>query len=174
MVRWLRQTEWPWWQAGILVGLLNMFAFYTANYYLSTSTTFSRAAGMVVGLFAPGHVAENAYYQAHKPVVDWQFMLVIGIFLGAFLASKLSGSFQVSLVPDLFAARFGQGTIRRLGIGLLGGVLLGFGARMADGCTSGHTISGAAQLALSGWVATMGFFIGGIALTLLIYGRRSY
>jgi hypothetical protein len=45
---------------------------------------------------------------------------------------------------------------------------------MADGCTSGHTISGAAQLALSGWVATMGFFLGGIALALLIYGRRSY
>jgi uncharacterized membrane protein YedE/YeeE len=63
---------------------------------------------------------------------------------------------------------------RRWGIGLLGGVLLGFGARMADGCTSGHTLSGAAQLALSGWVATMGFFIGGITLALLIYGRRSY
>jgi len=174
MVRLLRQREWPWWQAGILLGLLNMLAFYTANYYLSTSTTFSRAAGMLVGLFAPGHVAENTYYQAHKPVVEWQFMVVIGIFIGTFLASKLSGSFRVSLVPDLFAARFGQGAIRRSGIGLLGGVLLGFGARMADGCTSGHTISGAAQLALSGWVATMGFFLGGIALALLIYGRRSY
>jgi hypothetical protein len=45
---------------------------------------------------------------------------------------------------------------------------------MADGCTSGHTLSGAAQLALSGWVATAGFFAGGIALALIIYGRRSY
>lgn len=52
-------------------------------------------------------------------------------------------------------------------------MLLGFGARMAGGCTSGHTLSGAAQLVLSGWVATMGFFIGGITPALLIYGRRS-
>ena len=174
MVRWLRQRAWPWWQAGVLLGLLNMVAFYTANAYLSTSTTFSRAAGMIVGLFSPDHVAANAYYQAHKPIVDWQFMLVIGLFIGAFLASRLSGSFRVSLVPDLFAARFGPSAARRWGIGLLGGVLLGFGARMADGCTSGHTISGAAQLALSGWVATLGFFGGGIALALLLYGRRSY
>jgi uncharacterized membrane protein YedE/YeeE len=174
MVQWLRQREWPWWQAGALLGLLNAATFYFSNYYLSTSTTFSRAAGMIVGLFAPEHVAQNAYYQVHTPIVDWQFMLVIGLFLGAFLASKLSGAFQVSLVPDLFAARFGEGTGRRWGIGLLGGVLLGFGARMADGCTSGHTLSGAAQLALSGWVATAGFFIGGIALALLIYGRRDY
>jgi uncharacterized membrane protein YedE/YeeE len=174
MIRWLRQQEWPWWQAGLLLGLLNALTFYVSNYYLSTSTTFSRAAGMVVSLFSPEHVAQNAYWAHVKPVVDWQFMLVIGLFIGAFLAAKLSGSFQVSLVPDLFAARFGQGTAKRWGIGLLGGVLLGFGARMADGCTSGHTLSGAAQLALSGWVATAGFFIGGIAVALLIYGRRSY
>jgi uncharacterized membrane protein YedE/YeeE len=174
MVRWLRQREWPWWQAGILLGLLNAATFYLSNYYLSTSTTFSRAAGMLVSLFDAEHVAQNAYWAKVKPIVDWQFMLVIGLFIGAFLAARLSGSFKPSLVPDLFAARFGPGTARRWGVGLLGGVLLGFGARMADGCTSGHTLSGAAQLALSGWVSTFGFFAGGIALALIIYGRRSY
>jgi len=95
-------------------------------------------------------------------LASWRFK----VFLGS--------GFKVSLVPDLWTARFGQGTAWRWGIGLLGGVLLGFGARMADGCTSGHTLSGAAQLALSGWVATAGFFIGGIAMALLVYGRRSY
>ena len=154
---WLKQKEWPWWQAGLLLGLLNMFAFFTANYYLSTSTTFSRAAGMIVSLFSPEHVAANAYYQAHKPIVDWQFMLVIGIFIGAWLSAKLSGSFRLSLVPTLFASRFGPGAAKRWGIGLLGGVLVGFGARMADGCTSGHSLSGAAQLAVSGWLATASF-----------------
>ena len=73
---WLRKAEWPWWQAGLMLGLLNAFAFYTANYYLSTSTTFSRAAGMIVGLVAPAHVAANAYYRMVKPIVDWQFMLL--------------------------------------------------------------------------------------------------
>jgi hypothetical protein len=50
---WIRQREWPWWQAGLALGLLNMFAFCTANYYLSVSTTFSRAAGMAVSVVAP-------------------------------------------------------------------------------------------------------------------------
>jgi len=174
MVRWLRKAEWPWWQAGILLGLLNAATFYVSNYYLSTSTTFSRGAGMLVALVAPEHVAQNAYWAKTKPVVDWQFMLVVGLFLGAFLAAKLSRTIEVSLVPRLFAARFGGGSARRWGIGLLGGILVGFGARMADGCTSGHTLSGAAQLALSGWIATLGFFAGGIATALIIYGRRTY
>ena len=117
-----REPEWPWWQAGILLGLLNAATFYVSNYFLSTSTTFSRAAGMRVGLVAPDHVAGNAYWAKIKPVVDWQFMLVIGLFLGAFLAAKLSGTFRMSLVPRLFAARFGGGAARRWGVGLLGGV----------------------------------------------------
>jgi len=87
---WVRKAEWPWWQAGLALGLLNMFAFYTANYYLSVSTTFSRAAGMVVGVFAPQHVAQNPYWQMVKPLVDWQFMLVLGIPVGAWLAARLA------------------------------------------------------------------------------------
>jgi hypothetical protein len=75
---WLREEEWPWWQAGFFLGVLNRAAFFTADYYLSVSTTFSRAAGMVVGLVAPEHVAANAYWQKVKPVVDWQFMLCFG------------------------------------------------------------------------------------------------
>jgi uncharacterized membrane protein YfcA len=87
---WLRREEWPWWQAGLLLGLLNMFAFYTADFYLSASTTFSRAAGMGVSVIAPAHVAANVYWQQVKPTVDWQFMLVLGIPLGAWLAARLS------------------------------------------------------------------------------------
>jgi hypothetical protein len=48
------------WQAGVLLELLKMVAFYTSNAYLSTSTTFSMAAGMM-GLFSPDHVVVNAY-----------------------------------------------------------------------------------------------------------------
>lgn len=170
-MRWLRQKSWPWWQVGLLLGVLEMFAFYTANYYLSTSTTFSRAAGMLVGLVAPEHVAANAYYQQVKPVVDWQFMLVIGLILGAFASASLSGDFKASWVPSLWEARFGRSRARRWGLGLLGGALLGFGARFADGCTSGHALSGGLQLALSGWVSMLFFFVGGIGTALWLYGR---
>jgi hypothetical protein len=132
---WLRREEWPWWQAGLLLGLLNMFAFYTADFYLSASTTFSRAAGMAVGVIAPAHVTANAYWQQVKPTVDWQFMLVLGIPLGAWLAARLSRrpiKFSTEL-PELWVNRFGTSPNRRWALGLLGGALVGFGARLADG-----------------------------------------
>ena len=132
---WLRKQEWPWWQAGLLLGLLNMAVFYTADHYLAVSTTFSRAAGMVVEVVAPAHVAANAYWANVKPIVDWQFMLVIGIPLGAYLAARLTRgkvAFSTSL-PEAWVNRFGTSSTRRWVVGLLGGLLVGFGARFADG-----------------------------------------
>jgi Sulphur transport len=72
------------------LGLLNIAAFYTANFYLSVSTAFSRAAGMLVRLAAPEHVAANAYWQNVKPILDWQFMFMLGIPIGAYLAARLN------------------------------------------------------------------------------------
>ena len=134
-MKWLQRQEWPWWQAGLLLGLLNMLAFYTADYYLSVSTTFSRAAGMAIGMVAPAHVEANAYYKMVKLIVDWQFMLVLGIPLGAYLAARLSQravTFTTTL-PELWVNRFGTSPARRWTLGLLGGILVGFGARFADG-----------------------------------------
>jgi hypothetical protein len=112
-----------------------MFAFYTANYYLSASTTFSRAAGMAVSVVAPQHVAANAYWQMVKPLVDWQFMLVLGIPVGAWLAARLARQAVAvtTALPEAWVSRFGTSAARRWAIGLLGGVLVGFGARLADG-----------------------------------------
>jgi uncharacterized membrane protein YedE/YeeE len=112
-----------------------MVAFYTADHYLAVSTTFSRAAGMAVGVVAPAHVAANAYWQKVTPIVDWQFMLVLGIPLGAYLAARLSQgavTFTANL-PELWVNRFGTSPARRWTLGMLGGILVGFGARLADG-----------------------------------------
>ncbi|MFA5027756.1 MAG: hypothetical protein WC713_07740, partial [Candidatus Methylomirabilota bacterium] len=68
-MNWLRQREWPWWQAGLLLGAISMVAFYTANTALGTSTTFVRAVGMVINLVAPEHLAANPYYKAIKPIL---------------------------------------------------------------------------------------------------------
>jgi hypothetical protein len=134
-MRWLRQQEWPWWQAALMLGVLSMLIWYTANTSLGTSTTFSRAAGMIVGVVAPEHVASNAYYKQHKPIVDWQFMLVLGIPVGAYLAARLGrGTVQFTTkLPEAWVNRFGTSKARRWIIGVLGGILVGFGARFADG-----------------------------------------
>ena len=84
---------------------------------------------------APEHVASNAYYKLHKPIVDWQFMLVLGIPVGAYLAARLSrGTVQFTTkLPEAWVNRFGTSQARRWAIGILGGILVGFGARFADG-----------------------------------------
>ena len=172
-MNWLRKEEWPWWQAGLLLGLLSIVTFYTADYYLSTSTTFSRAAGMLVGLVAPEHVAANAYWQKVKPVVDWQFMLVIGIPIGAYLAARLSQGivhFSAKL-PDLWVSRFGTSRGQRWVVGILGGILVGFGARLADGCTSGHALSGGLQLAASSWLFLVAMMLSGVITARLVFRR---
>ena len=70
-----------------------------------------------------------------KPVVDWQFMLVLGLPIGAWLAARLARRqihFTTAL-PEAWVNRFGTSRARRLGLGLLGGMFVGFGARLADG-----------------------------------------
>jgi uncharacterized membrane protein YedE/YeeE len=53
-------------------------------------------------------------------------------------------------------------------VALVGGVFLGIGSRWADGCTSGHGISGTLQMVVSSWIAVICFFIGGVVTALLI------
>jgi len=67
---------------------------------------------------------------------------------------------------------FGKGvfsSVKGIFILLIGGILVGFGARYAGGCTSGHAISGLSNLQLPSLIAVIGFFIGGLAMVHLIF-----
>ena len=72
------------------------------------------------------------------------------------------------LVPDDLISWSSLGTVPGLVVIVLGGFLIGFGARYAGGCTSGHGITGLATLQKSSLVAVIGFFIGGLFITHLI------
>jgi uncharacterized protein len=98
-------------------------------------------------------------------------MLVLGIVIGSCISSLLSGAFDLQWVPSVWAATFGTAVVPRLIVALLGGVIIGFGSRWAGGCTSGHGISGTMQLAVSGWISAICFFIGGIIAAYLLFGR---
>jgi uncharacterized membrane protein YedE/YeeE len=128
---------------------------------------------MVLSLVVPEHVATNVYYKAIKPILDWQFLLVIGIPIGAYLSARLSqGTVHFSTrLPEAWVNRFGTSHARRWVLGIIGGILVGFGARMADGCTSGHALSGGLQLAVSGWVFFAAMMVSGLILARLIFRR---
>jgi uncharacterized membrane protein YedE/YeeE len=100
-------------------------------------------------------------------------MLVLGVLLGAYVSSKLSDDRTVEeRVPPLWRWRFGDKPIVRYAGAFAGGFIMMLGARIAQGCTSGHAISGALQLALASWIFAPIIFIVGIATAFLIYGKE--
>ena len=72
-------------------------------------------------------------------------------------------------VPALWAQEIGESPLIRLLGAVVGGIFLGFGARWADGCTSGHGISGTMQLTLSSWISAIFFFVGGILAAFFLF-----
>ncbi len=163
-------AAWSPYLVGALIGVLSMFTFYFSDKPLGASTGYARVAGMIGNWFFPKHTQSLKYYKDNRPAVDWEVMLVIGAIVGAFIAAWQGGELTGEWVPAMWGARFGDDSFgMRFGAALVGGVIMAFGARLAGGCTSGHGISGALQLAVGSWIAVICFFIGGIATALLMY-----
>jgi len=165
--------------AGALAGLLAIASALATTKlldktsYLGASTTFVRAAGLIERAAAADHVASNEYYTKEKVRVDWQFMMVLGIFLGALISSLTDKSFKLEAVPVTWEKRFGNSVGKRAIWAIIGGAIAMMGARMADGCPSGHGLSGMMQLSISAFAALAMFFGIGVLVAHLIYARRS-
>lgn len=179
-MRWkTKDGGWSPYLAGALVGVLALVSVAATTQllgktsYLGASTTFVRAAGLLESVVTPVHVAENVYFAKTKVRVDWQFMLVLGIFIGALISSTTDKSFKLESVPPIWEKRFGSSVGKRAVGAFVGGIIAMVGARMADGCPSGHGLSGMMQLSLSAFVALAMFFAVGVAVAALVYGRRS-
>ncbi|MDI6764538.1 MAG: YeeE/YedE thiosulfate transporter family protein [Thermodesulfobacteriota bacterium] len=128
-----KKSQWSPYVAGALIGMVSWFAVLTAGKYLGVSTTFVRTIGMIESLFVPERVASMPYFVKEKPIIDWQWMEVLGILIGAFIAARLSGEFKGKFVPSMWEKRFGSDRFKRWFVAFLGGIILMFGARMADG-----------------------------------------
>ena len=169
---------WSPYLAGALVGLLAIISVWATTVlmgktnYLGASTTFVRAAGLLERAVAPEQVSGNEYFTKTKVKIDWQFMLVSGIFLGALISSVTDRSFKWESVPPVWAKRFGNSPIKRAVGAVLGGIVAMVGARMADGCPSGHGLSGMMQFSVSSLAALCLFFGVGIAVAAMVYRGR--
>ena len=163
------EIRWSPYLVGAAIGVLSWFSFLILKKPLSCSTSFASTSGMIERLFRGKQVEEKLYYQKVKLAIDWQWMLVAGIVFGSLISSLLSGDFSLQWVPVLWANAFGGSPLLRNAAAALGGIFLGFGARWADGCTSGHGISGTMQLTLSSWVSAIFFFVGGILAAFILF-----
>ncbi len=165
----LQMARWSPYAVGIGIGILSWLTFLLSDKPISCSTAFARTSGMIERLFRGKKVLNKEYYRKFTPRAEWDWMLVAGLLLGAFLSAKMSGVFQWQWVPETWTATFGSLFSVRWLVALFGGILMGIGARWAGGCTSGHGISGALQWAVSSWIAAVCFFIGGIAAAMFIF-----
>ena len=156
---------WPWWFSGILIGFTVPLLYLLAGKSFGISTSFQE----VGALCAPCNLD---YLKNHKWRSGiWTLLFAIGIGIGGFIAVRFLSSGPVEFLPESFFSV--SGAIRLLS----GGVLVGFGTRYAGGCTSGHAITGIANLNWPSLVATVFFFVGGLAVTwglgTLIFGGIS-
>lgn len=120
--------------AGALSGLVSVFSVWVAGQFLGASTSFVRSAGLLEQLIAPERVAKMDYFVKIAPKIDWQWMFVFGIFIGALIAAVTSKSFRWQGLPEMWQQRFGLDShSRRAAFAFCGGAIAMFGARLADG-----------------------------------------
>jgi len=161
MIRVLLQGRWPLLWGAVALALLNMFTLFVAGHPWSVTFAFG-LWGAKVAILLGVDVAQWEYWTwtypsraLHQSILNDSVSLTnIGLILGAFIASSLSGKgssiIKISLRSSLAA--------------ILGGILMGYGARLAFGCNIGALFSGIASGSLHGWLwfgfAFLGSYFG--------------
>lgn len=155
---------------GAAIGLLNIGAFAAFRKGIGISGAYESAAALAARRLAPDAAHVNDYVKARRepPKFNSESWMVLGTILGGMLAARTLGRNDASWVDD----RAGAEPTRSPLASAAGGAMLMFGARMADGCTSGHGLSGTAQGAGSSWLFTPLMFGVGSLLARLARGER--
>lgn len=174
---------WPWYVAGPLIGLVVPILLLVGGKVFGVSSNLRHICAATL----PGGLDFLKY--DWKRVGAWNLTFVAGTLIGGFLAvlfvpvagveigvsaatkadlRELGITDFTGLVPSQFISWGGLASLPGLVMILGGGFLVGFGARYAGGCTSGHAISGLADLQSASLVAVIGFFVGGLIITHLV------
>ena len=99
----------------------------------------------------------------------WRLPFLAGLVLGGFLSAALSGGWSPFWDLGRFDAAIGLGPAGKLAWMFAGGALIGFGTRMAGGCTSGHGIFGISNLERASIESTLAFVVAGMLTTNVVY-----
>jgi len=157
--------------AGALLGLTLLATFLIAGNGLGASALPKRTVAAAAGEIAPGWAATNTalkdYLADGRPLHNWLVIEVIGVVLGGFIGAMSAGRFRSTVEKGPRISTRG-----RLTYALGGGILMGFAAALARGCTSGQALSGGALLATGSWVFMLMVFAGGYAFAYAV--RRQW
>ena len=143
---------WPWWGTGIVIGIIAMIAFPA-----------SAAAGRnyPLGITGGWSTFLNTLIKGDTNVLSWETFLVIGVVIGAAISAGIAGEFKLRAPgPGRLVQQF------------IGGLLLGIGAVIADGCNIGHILSGVPQLAIGSIIAGFSIIMGCLVTAYILLMRR--
>lgn len=160
----LRAREyWPPYAAGFGLGVTLLLTYLIMGQGLGASGGMTRWVAAVIALVAPGYAQTSSYWSAYvqpgqSTLFDFLVFELIGVAIGGFVSGWLSGRlrFTVDKGPHISKAQ-------RYAFALIGGILMGVGARLARGCTSGLALSGGAVLSAGAFVFMMCVFAAGFA-----------
>ena len=167
------EKAWSPYVAGVMIGLLQIPAFLLIETALGASSSYVTIGGHVASWLDPAALKID-YIARHIAATGknwWQVALVFGVAIGALISAKFSGARRQPISPIWSRALGSASPARRYAIAFLAGFIMLLGARIADGCTSGHGLSGTAQLAVGSIVAVVAMFAGGIGTAMLALRR---
>jgi uncharacterized membrane protein YedE/YeeE len=154
----------PFWSplaAGVAIGLVLLLSFLLSGHGLGASGAVTHVVAGIGLVLAPEVTQANSYLRPMvsdgNPIGSWITWEVLGMIIGGGFSAFMAGRFRVQL-----DGQRSLGSTRRVTQALLGGILAGFGARVAGGCTSGLGLSGAAVLGISAFVFLGVFFAVGL------------
>jgi uncharacterized membrane protein YedE/YeeE len=159
--------------SGIALGLVLLAAFVFAGRGLGASGAFAATATGTVAVVAPDYAASNPYFGRYLarpggPWRDWLLIEIVGVVLGGFLSAALAGRLREKgeRSVSFFVVERGRGVTAtaRLLIAFSGGAVMGIGAVLARGCTSGQALTGGALLSVGSWTFMLAAFAAGYAV----------
>jgi uncharacterized membrane protein YedE/YeeE len=155
-------TPLHWAIAGAGIAAVTLTLLFVANRRLGISTGFEDACSLVLA---------QPYFRrrAVKSGRQWRLPLLGGLVLGGFLSAILGGGWNPTWALGMFDEAIGLGPAGKIVWMFAAGLCIGFGTRMAGGCTSGHGIFGLSNFELPSLVTTLSFMAGGIVTSQLLY-----
>jgi len=178
----LIKQPWPWYTSGLAISFIMVILIFFGKSFGFSSNLRTMCSMLGAGKWV-------SFFNFDWKAQRWNLLFLVGAVIGGFISAnwlqsdtplnlsqatiddlrKLNIPFDGNIVPSaLFNWDFlatGKGLLIFLG----GGFLIGFGTRYAGGCTSGHAISGLSNLQIPSLIAVIGFFMGGLVMTHLIF-----
>jgi len=153
---------------GALLGVVLFLSFFITGNGLGASGGMNRIVVFVEDLIAPAHIDRIPFLLAmaggdKNPLDNWVVFVTIGSLIGGFVSGWIHGRLKVETNKGPRISNK-----MRWGMAFLGGAIMGYGARLARGCTSGQALSGGATLSVGSWALMFAIFGGGYALAYFV------